>query len=144
MIESTEGILQFPMVDQDPLPRWTFGRLTLLGDAAHPMVPRGSNGAGQAIVDADVLSAYLVDIGVGAEALMAYDRERVKATGEVVLTNRKAPPDKILQVVHERTNGQPFTSLAGIIDEAELQNITASYKQVAGYTVKGLETSSGA
>jgi 2-polyprenyl-6-methoxyphenol hydroxylase-like FAD-dependent oxidoreductase len=144
MIESTEGILQFPMVDQDPLPRWTFGRLTLLGDAAHPMVPRGSNGAGQAIVDADVLSAYLIDIGVGPEALMAYDRERVTATGDVVLTNRKAPPDKILQVVHERTNGQPFTSLAGIIDEAELQSITASYKQVAGYTVKGLEASSGA
>jgi 5-methylphenazine-1-carboxylate 1-monooxygenase len=70
---------------------------------------------------------------------LAYDQERVKATGDVVLTNRKAPPDKILQVVHERTNGQPFTSLAGIIDEAELQSITASYKQVAGYTVTGLE-----
>jgi 5-methylphenazine-1-carboxylate 1-monooxygenase len=139
MIKSTEGILQFPMVDQDPLPRWTFHRLTLLGDAAHPMVPRGSNGAGQAIVDADVLAAYFVDMGVGPEALLAYDQERVKATGDVVLTNRKAPPDKILQVVHERTNGQPFTSLAGIIDEAELQSITASYKQVAGYTVTGLE-----
>ncbi|NIF78128.1 flavin-dependent oxidoreductase [Paraburkholderia sp. Cy-641] len=138
MIEATSGILQFPMVDQDPLPRWTFGRLTLLGDAAHPMVPRGSNGAGQAIVDADVLCAYLVELGVGPDALLAYDKERVKATGDVVLTNRKAPPDKILQIVHERTNGQPFSSLSGIIDEVELQSITASYKEVAGYTVEGL------
>lgn len=138
MIEATEQVLQFPMVDQDPLPRWTFGRLTLLGDAAHPMVPRGSNGAGQAIVDADVLAARFVELGVGPEALEAYDRERVKATGDVVLTNREAPPDKILQVVHERTGGQPFTSLEGVIGEEELRGITSSYKAVAGYTLEGL------
>jgi 2-polyprenyl-6-methoxyphenol hydroxylase-like FAD-dependent oxidoreductase len=138
MIEATESILQFPMVDQDPLPGWTFARLTLLGDAAHPMVPRGSNGAGQAIVDADVLAARLVELGVGPQALAAYDRERVKVTGDVVLTNRSAPPDKILQVVHERTGGQPFTSLSAVISDDELRSITSNYKAVAGYTVEGL------
>jgi 2-polyprenyl-6-methoxyphenol hydroxylase-like FAD-dependent oxidoreductase len=138
MILATDNILQFPMVDQDPLPRWTFDRLTLLGDAAHPMVPRGSNGAGQAILDADVLASRLVEFGVGPKALEVYDRERVKATGDVVLANRKAPPDKILQVVHERTGGKPFSSLAGLIDDEEFRRITASYKAVAGYTVEGL------
>ncbi|WP_342050398.1 MULTISPECIES: flavin-dependent oxidoreductase [unclassified Cupriavidus] len=143
MMEATTGILQFPMVDQDPLPTWTFGRLTLLGDAAHPMVPRGSNGAGQSILDADVLRNKFVQYGVGPEALLAYDKERVKATTDVVLTNRKAPPDKILNVVHERTQGKPFTTLEGIIDEAELRGITANYKQVAGYTVEGLKAATG-
>ncbi|WP_233835254.1 flavin-dependent oxidoreductase [Paraburkholderia sp. ZP32-5] len=138
MIESTENILVFPMVDQDPLPRWTHGRVTLLGDAAHPMVPRGSNGAGQAIMDADYLAAQFARFGVGEEALQAYDHERVTATGNVVLTNRKAPPDKILQVVHERTGGKPFASITDVIDIDELREITSNYKAVAGYTLEGL------
>src|SRR6202020_482679 len=98
-IAATEQIYEFPMVDQEPLPRWSHDRVTLLGDAAHPMVPRGSNGAGQSIIDADVLSAKLVEFGVGPLALQAYDDERRHATAEVVRTNRNAPPDKILQVV---------------------------------------------
>jgi len=142
LIESTPGILQFPMVDQDPLPRWTHGRLTLLGDAAHPMVPRGSNGAGQAILDADYLAAQFVKHGVGPEALEAYDRERVVATGNVVLTNRKAPPDKILQVVHERTGGKPFDSITDVISIDELREITSNYKAVAGYALDGLAAKS--
>src|SRR5690606_19753047 len=64
MIEKTEEILEYPMVDQDPVPRWTFGRISLLGDAAHPMLPRGSNGAGQAILDVDCLTTKLVEFGV--------------------------------------------------------------------------------
>ncbi|MBU7443529.1 flavin-dependent oxidoreductase [Paraburkholderia fungorum] len=142
MIESTENILVFPMVDQDPLPHWTRGRLTLLGDAAHPMVPRGSNGAGQAIMDAEYLTACFVERGVGPEALEAYDRERVRATGNVVLTNRKAPPDKILQVVHERTGGKPFASIEDVISQDELREITSSYKAVAGYTLESLAAKS--
>lgn len=139
MIAATNNVLQFPMVDQDPLPRWTFERITLLGDAAHPMVPRGSNGAGQAIVDADFLSQCLGAFGVTPTALLAYEKERVKATGDVVLMNRKAPPDKILQVVHERTRGEPFTSLDDFISQDELRQITAGYKQVAGYSIEQLK-----
>src|SRR5205085_6987790 len=91
LIEGTESVLAYPMVDQDPLPRWSFGRVTLLGDAAHPMVPRGSNGAGQAILDVPCLVENLRTLGLTSEALTAYDKIRVKATGEVVLMNRKAP-----------------------------------------------------
>lgn len=138
MIEATENVLQFPMVDQEPLPQWTFGRVTLLGDAAHPMVPRGSNGAGQAIIDADVLAARLKEFGVGEAALQAYDRERVVVTGDIVTTNHKAPPDKILQVVHERTSGKPFSSLGDIVSEDELRGITQQYKEVAGYSLERL------
>ena len=48
------------MCDRDPLPRWSHGRVTLLGDAAHPMYPVGSNGATQAMLDARSLADRLV------------------------------------------------------------------------------------
>ena len=132
MIEGTDNILEYPMVDQDPLPRWSFGRVTLLGDAAHPMVPRGSNGAGQAILDAPCLVEQLRTFGLTAEALTAYDRIRVKATGDVVLMNRKAPPDAILKTVHELTGGRPFGAIDEVISRDELAAISNSYKNVAG------------
>ncbi|WP_213959147.1 flavin-dependent oxidoreductase [Variovorax sp. dw_954] len=133
LIRSSDAILEYPMVDQDPLPRWTHGRLTLLGDAAHPMVPRGSNGAGQAIIDARVLAGALRTEGVGANALEAYDAARVKATTAVVLTNRSNPPDAILREVYERSGGKRFERLEEIVSQAELQAISDNYKRVAGY-----------
>lgn len=132
MIKSTDTILEYPMVDQDPLPRWSFGRVTLLGDAAHPMVPRGSNGAGQAILDAPCLVEQLRKFGLTAEALTAYDKIRVKATGDVVLMNRKAPPDAILKTVYERTKGERFNAIEDVISADELAAISNSYKNVAG------------
>ncbi|MDQ2988948.1 MAG: FAD-dependent monooxygenase, partial [Pseudomonadota bacterium] len=116
----------------DPLPRWSFGRVTLLGDAAHPMVPRGSNGAGQAILDVPCLVENLRALGLTPGALTAYDNIRVKATGDVVLMNRKAPPDAILKKVHELTEGKPFSSIEDVISTSELAAISDSYKNVAG------------
>ena len=132
MIRNTDTILEYPMVDQDPLPRWSFGRVTLLGDAAHPMVPRGSNGAGQAILDAPCLVDQLRTLGLTADALTAYDSIRVKATGDVVLMNRKAPPDAILKTVHELTNGERFDKIEDVISADALAAISNSYKNVAG------------
>lgn len=132
MIRRTDTILEYPMVDQDPLPRWSFGRVTLLGDAAHPMVPRGSNGAGQAILDVPCLVEHLRQLGLTPDALNAYDRIRVKATGDVVLMNRKAPPDAILKTVHEITGGKRFTTIDDVISRSELAAISDSYKNVAG------------
>lgn len=132
MIQNTDTILEYPMVDQDPLPRWSFGRVTLLGDAAHPMVPRGSNGAGQAILDAPCLVEQLRTLGLNADALTAYDNIRVKATGDVVLMNRKAPPDAILKTVHELTNGERFEKIEDVISADALAAISNSYKNVAG------------
>jgi len=133
LIRASEDVLEYPMVDQDPLPRWTHGRITLLGDAAHPMVPRGSNGAGQAILDARCLAGRLKRQGVGEDALAAYDAERVPATGNVVLTNRRNPPDAILREVFERSGGQRFTDIESVVPRAELQAISDNYKRVAGY-----------
>ncbi len=138
LIESTADIMEYPMVDQDPLPRWTYDRLTLLGDAAHPMVPRGSNGAGQAILDARYLAAMFEEHGVGPQALAAYETVRLKETGDVVLMNRKAPPDKILQVVHERTGGDPFARIEDVVSASELAAIVDAYKAVAGYSLDRL------
>lgn len=133
LIRAADSILEYPMVDQDPLPRWTHGRITLLGDAAHPMVPRGSNGAGQAIIDARCLAGWLKREGVSPQALESYDNERVPATTNVVLTNRKTPPDAILREVYERSGGKRFDNLEEIVSRSELQSISDRYKRVAGY-----------
>jgi 2-polyprenyl-6-methoxyphenol hydroxylase-like FAD-dependent oxidoreductase len=138
MLQATETILEYPMVDQDPLPKWSFGRITLLGDAAHPMVPRGSNGAGQAILDGPCLAQHIRERGATPQALQEYERIRAKATAEVVLMNRVAPPDAILQRVHELTGGKPFNNIDEVISREELQAISNRYKQVAGFTVAGL------
>jgi 2-polyprenyl-6-methoxyphenol hydroxylase-like FAD-dependent oxidoreductase len=144
MIEKTENILEYPMVDQDPLPRWSFGRISLLGDAAHPMIPRGSNGAGQAILDAPCLTEQFKKFGINEKALTEYDRIRVKATGDVVLMNRVAPPDTILKEVHDRTGGKPFENLDDFITREELLAISNKYKSIAGYKVEDLSKSEAA
>jgi len=132
LIRSTETVLAYPMVDQDPLPRWSFGRITLLGDAAHPMVPRGSNGAGQAILDAVCLAERLVERGVGEQALAEYDAIRNPATAKVVLANRSTPPDAILREVHERSGDKPFARIEDVVSREELAGIAERYKEVAG------------
>jgi 2-polyprenyl-6-methoxyphenol hydroxylase-like FAD-dependent oxidoreductase len=131
-IRRAATILEFPMVDQDPLPWWTKGRVTLLGDAAHPMYPRGSNGAGQAILDARALCDALVSEHDIEHALQRYEAIRLPATAQVVRMNRSNPPDAILREVFERTGDRPFARIEDVISHAELQAISDRYKQVAG------------
>ncbi len=128
-----DTILEFPMVDQEPLPRWSFGRVTLLGDAAHPMVPRGSNGAGQAILDARALADALAQHADPADALRAYEAQRLEATANVVRMNRKNPPDAILREVYLRTGDKPFANIDEVISRDELVALSDGYKRVAGY-----------
>jgi 2-polyprenyl-6-methoxyphenol hydroxylase-like FAD-dependent oxidoreductase len=132
MIAAADTILEFPMVDQDPLPRWSFGRVTLLGDAAHPMVPRGSNGAGQAILDAVALAETLQATTNPAAALLAYEARRLEATAAIVRTNRKNPPDAILREVYERTGDKPFARIDDVISRDELAAMSEGYKRIAG------------
>jgi 5-methylphenazine-1-carboxylate 1-monooxygenase len=136
-IRAAESVLEFPMVDQDPLPRWTFGRVTLLGDAAHPMVPRGSNGAGQAILDARALTAALLAHEPVA-ALATYEKQRLEATTRIVLTNRSNPPDAILREVFLRSKDKPFRAIEDVISLDELRALSDGYKQIAGYSVDAL------
>jgi 2-polyprenyl-6-methoxyphenol hydroxylase-like FAD-dependent oxidoreductase len=132
LIRSADAILEFPMVDQDPLPRWSFGRVTLLGDAAHPMVPRGSNGAGQAILDARALTDCLAENADHAAALRDYEARRLAITTRIVLTNREQPPDAILREVYLRTGDKPFTAIDDIISRAELSAMSDGYKRISG------------
>lgn len=133
LIRGAESILEYPMVDKDPLDRWSFGRLTLLGDAAHPMYPRGSNGAGQAILDARALADSFAAGGDVVSVLKNYEDKRLGATATVVRTNRTTPPDVILKEVFERTGDRPFARLDDVISQEELAAMSNSYKKVAGY-----------
>ena len=132
-VRAADFILEYPMVDKDPLGRWSFGRMTLLGDAAHPMYPRGSNGAGQAILDARSLTGNLARSSDVVAALRAYEVDRLKATSDVVLANRRFPPDAILREVFERTGDKPFANIDDVIGRDELRALSDRYKQVAGF-----------
>ncbi len=133
MIRAADTILEYPVVDRDPLPFWTQGRITLLGDAAHPMLPRGSNGAAQAMLDARALASALQGSTDDSAALRTYEDERRPATAQVVLVNRDAYPDAILRIVEERTNGRPFDDIDDIISPDEREQWQARYRQVAGF-----------
>jgi 2-polyprenyl-6-methoxyphenol hydroxylase-like FAD-dependent oxidoreductase len=139
MIRGAESILEFPMVDQDPLPWWSKGRVTLLGDAAHPMYPRGSNGAGQAILDARALADALATHGDPVAALAAYEAVRLPFTSEVVRMNRTNPPDAILREAWARTGDKPFANIDDVISRDELVALSDGYKRVAGFAVPGSE-----
>lgn len=136
LIEGAGDIFEFPMIDRDPLPRWTFGRVTLLGDAAHPMYPIGSNGASQAILDAKALAENLSLTGMDIEqALLQYEKDRLEPTTKIVMLNRDNGPDKIMEMVEQRSpNG--FKNINEVISPEELQEIANQYKRVAGFEKK--------
>ena len=142
MLRAAEQVLEYPMVDKDPLARWTEGRVSLLGDAAHPMVPRGSNGAGQAILDAHALAEEL-SRAAPPQALAAYEARRLAPTSNVVLENRRNPPDAILREVYERTGDKPFARIEDVITLSELAAISARYRRVAGYDRAALQQQEG-
>jgi hypothetical protein len=104
------------------------------------MYPRGSNGAGQAIIDARCLTGLVRRLGATVEALAQYEAIRGPATAKVVLTNRSDPPDAILREVWQRSNGQPFARIEDVIAPAELQAMSDRYKKVAGFDVETLRT----
>lgn len=135
LMTNAELILEYPMVDRDPLPRWTFGHVTLLGDAAHPMYPRGGNGAAQAILDAESLATELTPGKAPQEALQAYETQRRETTSSIVMTNRTQPPDFIIESVEAATNGAPFTKLEDVLPAAKIREISQSYQRVAGMDV---------
>jgi len=135
MIQASEAIYEFPMSDRNPLPKWSFGRVTLLGDAAHPMYPIGSNGASQAILDAAALTLALNTNDTLEAALRQYDAERIPATTQVVLQNRKKGPDSIMDLMEERF---PKGFQKEEIPQEELQQIMKQYKEIAGFDQKTL------
>jgi 2-polyprenyl-6-methoxyphenol hydroxylase-like FAD-dependent oxidoreductase len=132
LIRRAEVVYEYPMVDRDPLDHWSSGHVTLLGDAAHPMYPVGSNGASQAILDARALAEALAAGPDIATALRAYEARRLPPTAAITLSNRQQGPERVMQLVAERAP-EGFTDLDAVISRAERETIAAEYKQLAGF-----------
>lgn len=130
-IRGAAEVYEYPMVDREPLARWTHGRVTLIGDAAHAMYPIGSNGASQAVVDAAVLAREIRRHGPTPEALLAYEAERRDTVNALVLANRGDGPDRILDVVAERAP-EGFDDIEAVMPLVERQGFAEGYKRVAG------------
>jgi 2-polyprenyl-6-methoxyphenol hydroxylase-like FAD-dependent oxidoreductase len=140
MVRDSDFILEYPMVDRDPVDRWTFGRVTLAGDAAHPMYPRGSNGAAQATIDARVLADLIARHPHDpAAALKAYEAARLGPAYKVVRTNRESPPDVIIMKVEELVGDRPFDDLDRYVSQAELKALSDRYKGIAGFALEDLK-----
>ena len=138
LISAAPGTFLFPMVDRDPVDRWSFGRTTLLGDAAHPMYPIGSNGASQAILDARTLTGCLLCHADDVErALQRYDEVRRPATSAIVLANRGLGPELPMQLVEERAP-DGFAELSDVIAPDEILEVTDGYRKMAGFSLQQL------
>ncbi|MEI6204061.1 MAG: flavin-dependent oxidoreductase [Enhydrobacter sp.] len=129
VIKRAHTILEFPMVDRDPLPRWSHGRITLLGDAAHPMYPIGSNGASQAIIDGEAITQELLAGGDPEAALQRYEKRRLPPMARIVESNRRKGIDIMLDIVEERAP-DGFTNLDAVLPPQELEKIVADYKRL--------------
>jgi 2-polyprenyl-6-methoxyphenol hydroxylase-like FAD-dependent oxidoreductase len=138
LVRASIQMLQYPMVDRDPLPFWRDGRITLMGDAAHPMYPRGSNGSAQSLIDARTLAEALAATSDPLKAFDHYESARREATGRVVTTNRSQPPDFIIMKADELSGGKPFNHIDDLISQEDLRQIAARYEQVAGFARPGV------
>jgi 2-polyprenyl-6-methoxyphenol hydroxylase-like FAD-dependent oxidoreductase len=132
VITAAETVYEFPLVDRDVLPRWTFERVTLMGDAAHPMYPIGSNGSAQAILDARYLTDCLCGDANLPYALREYEAERLPRTAGIVLRNRMNGPEQVMQLAEERAP-QGFKHVNDVIPQSQLEAISLRYKQLAGF-----------
>lgn len=133
LIKATPEFYEYPMCDRDPVERWTFDRVTLLGDAAHPMYPVGSNGASQAILDARSLARHLGEFESPLGALQAYDQERRPATAEIVRTNRAGGPERVIDLVEGRAP-DGFQRIEDVASHDELEAIVKGYQSMAGFS----------
>ncbi len=137
LIRGADTVFENPMIDRDPVPTWQDGPVALLGDAAHPMYPTGSNGGSQAIVDARTLGAAMVANGVTPVALAAYDTKFCGPVSQLVLRNRGAGPFGLLNIVDERCGGT-FNNIDDVIPPKERAEFMAGYKAAAGFAIESL------
>ncbi len=142
LVRATPTFWEYPMCDRDPLPRWTFGRATLLGDAAHPMYPVGSNGASQAILDARCLADSLARADHPRQGLAMYEAERLPKTAEIVAMNRKGGPEGVIDAV-EALAPMGFTDIDAVLSHQEREAIVRGYAGKAGFTIAQVNRKAG-
>jgi 5-methylphenazine-1-carboxylate 1-monooxygenase len=139
LIRAAAQTFVFPMIDRDPVDRWTFERVTLLGDAAHPMYPIGSNGASQAILDARVLAGCLRSHPLDVVAALArYEQVRLPPTSAIVEANRGLGPERPMQLVEQRAP-DGFERIEDVISSDEILEITDGYRRTAGFALAALD-----
>ncbi len=139
LIAATPEFWEYPMCDRDPLPRWSFGRVTLLGDAAHPMYPVGSNGASQAILDARALADHLLAAEHPMQALWAYEGDRLPATAQIVQMNRRGGPEGVIDAVEQRAP-EGFIDIDAVLSYEERKAIVRGYAATAGFAKEQVNT----
>jgi 2-polyprenyl-6-methoxyphenol hydroxylase-like FAD-dependent oxidoreductase len=137
LIRGADNAFENPMIDRDPVPTWRDGPVALLGDAAHAMYPTGSNGGSQAIVDARVLGAAMVEHGATPAALAAYNAKLCGPVSQLILRNRGAGPFGLLNLVDERCGGT-FANIDDVIPPKERAEFMAGYKAAAGFAIESL------
>ncbi|SHG93683.1 flavin-dependent oxidoreductase [Marivita hallyeonensis] len=135
LVRATDAIFEYPMADRDPLPRWTFGRVTLLGDAAHPMYPVGSNGAAQAILDARSFADNFARASHPREALYRYERDRRPKTADIVRQNRIGGPERVIDEV-ERLAPEGFDDVNDVLSHGDREAIVRGYAKLAGFATQ--------
>jgi len=131
----TERVLQLPNVDRDPIPRWSFSRVTLIGDAAHPMQPVGAQAGSQAVVDGRVLAAALLRCTDPVEALLRYQEQRITAMNDMVIRNRNLGLEAVLQMAEERAP-DGFVRITDVLTQDELESTASSFKAAAGFDLE--------
>ena len=143
LITGAPQILEYPMVDRDPLPfwgqgvPWGHGRVTLLGDAAHPMYPIGANGGSQAVIDARVLAYSLAHAATPADGLAAYEMARRETVNAIVLACRDMPADRMLHKVSVRAP-DGFDQIQDVLSAAELAAFDDAYRSTTLQDVAAL------
>ncbi|MGR8008193.1 FAD-dependent monooxygenase [Streptomyces hypolithicus] len=132
VLRAADCAFEYPMVDIDPLERWSRGAATLIGDAAHAMYPIGSNGATQSVVDARALAHAMALHADPAEALAAYEAERRPAMTELQRANRRLGPEVVINMAHERAPGG-FTDIRDVLPAHELAAVAAGYAATGAF-----------
>src|SRR5262245_12211342 len=135
VLAHTERVMQLPNIDRDPVPRWSFGRVTLIGDAAHPMQPIGAQAGSQAVVDGRVLVASLLSTRNPEEALLRYQNERITAMNDIIVRNRNFELESVLQLAEERAP-HGFANIANVLTRDELESTATNFKKAAGLDVE--------
>ena len=137
LLEGASEVFEYPMIDREPVPTWQDGNVVLLGDAAHVMYPTGSNGASQAIIDARILGSKLLNHGINAQALQAYDQQLCAELSQLILRNRGAGPFGLLNLLDDRCGGV-FDDIDSVIPQAEREEFMQRYKLAAGFAAEKL------
>ena len=140
VIGATENVFEFPIYDRDPLDQWTFDRVTLIGDAAHPLIPVSSSGAVHAIIDGRALAYAIGNSDDPVQGLKDYEADRLEKANKVVIASRNNGPDEVLEVVRNECD-EEIDDIYQQIDRSRIESIITNFKELSGFGIDTLNNS---